>query len=810
MVDPVRVRRFTPTQQTKGKEASKASAPEVVDSGGSGEPADVSTINSATPAHKLPASFDKTVRASFDALHTVAGRDIPGNFAARMAQTAVRAMESEDGLKNKAELGQAFLKFFAKSGLDAKAAEESQSLLEQTSPKASGAASAYLTELRSIAMKDAKSVPGVGFDLGSRDLSVSPTDNFYQHANGGWIENNPIPADKSRWGRFNELRDASSKVQSEILKEYAGISDAEQGSEKQKLGDFYFSALDTASIEKAGLAPVQGLMDSIDSITDRASLEKAVVKLHNAGISPFFSFGSEADAKDSNSTIGAAYQGGLGLPNKDYYTKSDEKSVNIRKDYVDHVGKMLGLLGESPQQAGADAEKVMAFETRLANASLSRAEIRDPEATYNIKTRAELGELTPGLDWNGYLDGRGTSVDSINLGTPKFFQELDKALSDTPIDDLKTYMKWNLLNSTAGMLPARFDEADFEFYGKKLGGAIEREPREKRMSDLTNNYLGMALGKAYVERAFPPEAKERALDMIENIRGAIGEHVSSLEWMGEDTKAAALDKLGKVSVKVGYPDEWPSYDGLDIERGVHGDNVMRCKAFREAEDIAKIGKPVDKSEWHMTPSTVNAYYNPSGNEIVFPAAILQPPFFDPKADDAVNYGGIGMVIGHEFTHGFDDQGSQFDGDGNLRNWWSDKDKAEFKTRSGALGEQIKNYEVEPGLHHDPELVMGESLADLGGMTLALTALQNSLKGKGFDEKVEGFTPEQRFFQGVAQVWAANARPEYVRQQIATDPHPIPVFRVNQTLKNVPAFGAAFGVTADDPMALTEDKRAHLW
>ena len=386
MVDPVRVRRFTPTQQTKGKEASKASAPEVVDSGGSGEPADVSTINSATPAHKLPASFDKTVRASFDALHTVAGRDIPGNFAARMAQTAVRAMESEDGLKNKAELGQAFLKFFAKSGLDAKAAEESQSLLEQTSPKASGAASAYLTELRSIAMKDAKSVPGVGFDLGSRDLSVSPTDNFYQHANGGWIENNPIPADKSRWGRFNELRDASSKVQSEILKEYAGISDAEQGSEKQKLGDFYFSALDTASIEKAGLAPVQGLMDSIDSITDRASLEKAVVKLHNAGISPFFSFGSEADAKDSNSTIGAAYQGGLGLPNKDYYTKSDEKSVNIRKDYVDHVGKMLGLLGESPQQAGADAEKVMAFETRLANASLSRAEIRDPEATYNIKT----------------------------------------------------------------------------------------------------------------------------------------------------------------------------------------------------------------------------------------------------------------------------------------------------------------------------------------------------------------------------------------------------------------------------------------
>jgi putative endopeptidase len=367
-----------------------------------------------------------------------------------------------------------------------------------------------------------------------------------------------------------------------------------------------------------------------------------------------------------------------------------------------------------------------------------------------------------------------------------------------------------VIRSSAGFLPARFNDASFEFYGKKLNGTPGRPPHEQRAAEITHDHLGMALGKAYVERVFPPEAKQRATEMIEHIRGAIAEHINSLEWMSQETKTQALEKLAKVGVKVGYPDEWPSFEGLEVERGVHGNNVMRSRVFAETEDMAKIGQPVDKNQWHMTPSTVNAYYSPSGNEIVFPAAILQPPFFDAKADDAVNFGGIGVVIGHEFTHGFDDKGSQYDGEGNLRNWWRANDRTEFEKRGGAIKDQARSYEVAPGSFHNPDLIQGEALADLGGGTLALTALQNSLKGQGFDQKLDGFTPEQRFFQSFAQIWASNARPEYIQQQLATDSHPVSPFRVNQTLKNIPAFAAAFGVGPDDPMSLPEDKRAQLW
>lgn len=746
---------------------------------------------------------------AYRSIGQIAAKDLPGALAVALAQVGTRALEQTDSIKDKAKLGKVFLDFF-KSGPDTEAAALASNTLSQASPTTSGAASAYQTTLRELALDGATSVAGVGFDLSGRDTKVLPQDDFFKYVNGGWIEKNPIPASQSRWGRFNELSQLSVLTTNQILQEYAAKEQPE-GSIEQKLGDFYFSASDTASIEAAGIKPIEALLHSIDSVKDSKSLQEAVVSLHDVGISPFFSFGSVVDAHNSSQKIGGAYQGGLGLPSKDYYIKTDEKSVKLREDYKEHIKTMLTLLGQTPSSAKADAEKILAFETGLADSSLSKAEARNPEATYNIKSRAELDGLMDNFSLSSYLNARGLSdVQSINVGMPKFFQGLDKLLKDTPLDTQKAYLRWNLVNRSANFLPQRFDSADFEFYGKTLKGAPNQGARETRAAGITNNYLGMALGKAYVERVFSPEAKERAFEMISNIRDAIGSHIKSLDWMSEDTKKSALEKLESVRVKVGYPDEWPSYDGLEIKRGEYGNNVLKAQAFQEAKDLAEIGKPVDKAQWHMSPSTVNAYYSPSGNEIVFPAAILQPPFFNAKADDAINYGGIGMVIGHEFTHGFDDKGSQYAADGNLSNWWTAQDRKQFEDRAGAIKEQAKAYEVAPGLRHNPDLILGEALADLGGAQLALTAYQNSLKGKDFKEKIDGMTPEQRFFHALGQIWASNSRPEYVEQQIATDPHPVAPFRVNQTVKNVPAFAAAFKVNPDDPMSLAEDKRAQLW
>lgn len=748
---------------------------------------------------------------AMESLKGVSAADLPGALSVAVAQMGVRALEQTHNQNEKAATGALLVDFLAGYQGDPESAQKADQLRQQVSPQSSGAGSAYLTVLRDVAMRDAQSVPGQGFDLNHRDLNTAPSQDFYQHVNGGWIEANPIPSDQPRWGRFNELRDASTRIQQEILEEYSGVADHPQGTTEQKLGDFYFSAMDTESIEAAGLSPIQPMLDSIAEIDGPGDLVSTLTQFHNQGLPSFFYFGAVTDAQDSNMHIAGAYQGGLGLPSKDYYLKDDAESAELRRDYQSHIATMLGLLGATPEEAQARAEGVMRLETRLAQVSLSPAESRDPQATYNIKNREELAQMSPNFDWSAYLDGRGLdSLDTLNVGMPTFFSGLSEVLGETSNEDLQAYLRWNLINSMAGSLPSRFDEADFNFYGRRLRGVESRQPRDKRMASATNGYLGMALGKAYVERAFPPEAKERAEEMIEHIRGAIADHVTSLDWMSADTKTRALEKLSKVGVKVGYPDEWPSYDGLEIERGVHGNNVLRGKAFAEAQDLAKIGQPVDRGEWHMTPATVNAYYSPSGNEIVFPAAILQPPFFDAEADDPINYGGIGVVIGHEFTHGFDDKGSQFDGDGNLKNWWKESDLEQFQARAGSIKEQANSYQVEPGLNLNGELVLGEALADLGGVMLSLTALQNSLQGDGFDQKVEGFTPEQRFFQGFGQIWATNARPEYIRQQVQTDPHPVAPFRVNQTLKNVPAFAAAYGVAPGEEMSLPEEERADLW
>lgn len=736
---------------------------------------------------------------------------VSGPLSVALATAGIEAMEKVADPTSRARAGRPFLEALRQQPFEEQAARKANNVVTITSPLASGAASAYLAGLRDIALEGAPSRPGVGFDLDGRDVSVAAENDFYRHANGGWIANHPIPGDMSRYGRFNELREASTQLQKEILEQAAADSDAAPGSDWKKLGDFYASAMNTEAIEAAGLSPIQGHLEAIRGVENRAQFSELLLGFHNQGLGGLFSFGSTVDYKDSTRVIAETYQGGLGLPSKEYYFNDDERSVAIREAYVGHVARMLELLGHPAEEAAARAQGVMALETRLAEASLSPVEMRDPEALYNLMSRADLAELTPNFSWDRYLDGRGLGeVETVNVATPRFFGALDEALSETPLEDLKAAMEWNLINRTAGALSSRFDEADFDFYGRVLEGLEERQPRETRMAKATSGTMGMALGREYVERAFPPEAKARAREMIENIREAIRDHINGLSWMGEDTRRQAIEKLDKVAVKVGYPDEWPGYEGLQVERGVHGNNVLAAMAFHEAEDIAKIGKPVDRGEWHMSPADVNAYYSPTANEIVFPAAILQPPFFNAEADDAVNYGGIGMVIGHEFTHGFDDKGSQFDGDGNLRNWWTDQDRVEFESRANVIRDQANAYEVEPGLNLNGDLVLGESLADLGGATLALSALQKSLEGKEITEKIDGYTPEQRFFLGMAQVWATNARPEYVRNQVRTDPHPIPEFRVNNTIKNHPAFAAAFDVESGEPMTLPERERAHLW
>ncbi len=767
----------------------------------------------AAPADQAELSGAKAPKISAASLAQSArdlGIDATASASTVLAQLGVRTLERLDNPRVKARVAEIYLDKIASLENDPAAAQAS-AVMELTSPEASGAGSAYLTTLRSIALQDQPGVPGVGFDLSNRDTNVDARQDFYHHINGGWLAKNPIPGDAARWGRFNELRDASTRIQKEILEEYAGHTNSEPGSVEQKLGDFYASAMDTASIEAAGTAPIQRLLDQVGAIQTHDDVKAALTEFHRTGNGAFFGFGAGVDYHDSNMNIAEAFQGGLGLPGKNYYEDQGEKADGIRAAYVTYLATQFKNLGDDETTAADKAGKVMALETRLANASLSKAELRDPEKIYHIMNREELNALTPNFSWDKYFEAQGIgSLQTLNMATPGFFTQLDKELSETPVEDLKAYMQMRLVDGSAGFLPARFDDASFDFYGKTLSGAQARKPRDQRMADSTSSYLGMALGKAYVERTFPPEAKARAEEMIENIRGAVGEHIKSLDWMSSETKKQALDKLEHVGVKVGYPDEWPDYSQVPVHRGVYGDNIMALREYASKEDLAKIGQPVDKSEWHMSPAMVNAYYSPQNNEIVFPAAILQPPFFDAKADDPINYGGIGVVIGHEFTHGFDDKGSQFDAVGNLRNWWTDSDREQFEQRAGVIKEQANNYEVQPGLHLNGNLVLGEALADLGGSTLALTALQNSLKDKPFGPKADGFTPEQRFFMGFGQIWANNQRPEAERQQVQTDPHPVTEFRVNQTLKNIPAFAAAFEAQADQNMVIPEEQRAQLW
>ncbi len=601
-----------------------------------------------------------------------------------------------------------------------------------------------------------------GFSLKNLDRGCKPCDDFYQFAMGGWMNANTIPAEYSTWGSFTVLRDKNLSGMRTIL-ESAANSKAAAGSNEQKIGDFYSSCMDATAIDAAGSKPLAADLGAVDAIHDRKGLDSEIARLHRQVNNVAFGFGATPDFKNSSQTIAVAHQGGLGMPDRDYYLRDDEKSKQLREGYLQHVAKMFELAGDAPDKAAAEAKTVIALETSLAKASRTRVDLRDPEKNYNKMTLAELKKLTPDWSWEGYMQAVGSpSVAEINIGQPDFFKELDHQLSATPLADWKIYLRWHVIHNAGPALSETFVQENFNFYGKQLSGTTELQPRWKRCAQSANQNLGEALGEVYVQKYFPPEAKARAKEMVSNLIAALRSDIPTLSWMGPDTKKQALSKLEAFNVKIGYPDKWRDYSKLTIDRGSYLANVRRSQEFEENRDLAKIGKPVDRSEWGMTPPTVNAYYNATFNEIVFPAGILQPPFYDPNADDAVNYGGMGAVIGHEISHGFDDRGSQFDGQGNLRNWWTAGDRKNFDERGQCIVDQFNSYEVEPGLHQNGKLVLGESIGDLGGLSIAYAAYEKSIEGKR-PKDIDGFTPEQRFFLGRSPTWKCSRRRSAARR-----------------------------------------------
>jgi predicted metalloendopeptidase len=649
-----------------------------------------------------------------------------------------------------------------------------------------------------------------GFDTANMDRSASACENFFQYANGGWTKANPVPPAYSSWGHFNELAEKNRDVVHQILEDAAKKPKARKGSNEQKIGDYYGACMDEAKVEADGLKPIQPELNRIAKIKDQSSLQAEITHLHSIFVPALFRFGSAQDFKDATQVTGQLFQGGLGMPDRDYYLNPDENSKAMRDKYVAHVAKMFQLLGDDAGASGSEAKAVMSIETKLAEASMKREDLRVPEARYHMMKVAELKTLAPDFNWDSYFKGSGVRLTSLNVATPDFFKSASKQLAATPVDDWKAYLRWHLVNARASALPKNFVDEDFDFKGRTLTGAKELQPRWKRCVQSTDTALGEAVGPIYVQKAFPPEAKTRAVKMVQNLITALHDDLETLSWMSATTRQQATRKLEAFMRKIGYPDNWRDYSTLKIDRKSYAGNIDRASNFEVRRQLGKIAKPVDRTEWGMTPPTVNAYYNPSMNEIVFPAGILQWPFFDPEADDAINYGAIGVVIGHEMTHGFDDSGAKFDPRGNLKNWWTDDDLQKFKARAQCIVDQFDSFEVQPGLHEKGKLVTGESIADLGGLAIAYAAFQKSMEGKARPADIDGFTAEQRFFLGYAQIWAQNVRSEYERQLVITDPHPLGRFRVNGPLSNMPTFAQAFQCKAGDPMVRPPEKRCQIW
>ena len=643
------------------------------------------------------------------------------------------------------------------------------------------------------------------------DRSISPCDDFFQYATGGWVKRNPIPASYPSWGIEEEIDRGNKEILRRILEKAAADKSAKPGSPWQKIGDYYASCMDEPAIEAARAKPLDAEFQRIAAISDLPSLQAEVARLQTFGVDAIFGFSSQQDFKDSTQVIAQIDQAGLGLPDRDYYTRDDDQSKTLRTTYVAHVTKMFQLLGDDPAKAAAEAKTVLDIETGLAKASLTNIELRNPDNVYHKQTIAELGATTPHFRWAEYFHSAGAQpVVNLNVSEPEFFRAMDTALAAVPLDDWKIYLRWHLIHASARALSKDFQEESFDFFGRTLTGAKEQLPRWQRCVSSTDGNLGEALGQFYVTDQFPPAAKAAATQMVKNVIAALRDDLATLDWMSPATRQKALEKLNAIVIKVGYPDHWRDYSAYKVDRGPYVENASRGLQFEFARQLAKIGKPVDRAEWGMTPPTVNAYYNPLLNEIVFPAGILQPPLYDPKGDDAVNYGATAAAIGHEMTHGFDDEGARFDAQGNLKNWWTDADLKNFNERGDCIAKQFDEFEVEPGLHEQGKLVEGESIADLGGLAMAYAAYHKSLEGKPAPASVDGFTADQRFFIAYAVSWEDNLRPELARLITESDPHPLPKFRVNGPLANTPQFHKAFACTEKSPLVRPEAKRCRIW
>jgi putative endopeptidase len=656
-----------------------------------------------------------------------------------------------------------------------------------------------------------ESKKGSGIDIANIDSTVKPTDDFYLFVNGNWIKNNPIPETESRWGSFNELEVQNKAKLRSILEEASANKTAKPGSNLQKIGDFYAVAMDSVKLNNDRIAPLKDEFALIDNIKSSDDLIKAVAHFHMIGVGPMFNGYIGQDPKISTEYVTQLYQGGISLPDRDYYTNTDERTLGLQKAYSEHVAKMFELLGDKPEVAAKEAKTVFEIERSLAKSSMTKVEMRDPEKQYNKKTIKELAELTPNLNWDIYFNELGLKgLSTVIVGQPEFYKELNVVLKSVPLNDWKTYLRWNLIDVTSQKLSDDFVNEHFNFYGKTLLGIPALKPRWKRSLEATDASLGDALGQIFVEKYFTEDSKKRIDEMVDNLIAAYRVRIESRDWMSAETKKAANGKLDKVMRKLGYPDKWKDYSTLDINRESYVQNYLRANNYAFHQMADKLGKPVDRTEWGMTPPTINAYYNPSLNEIVFPAGIMQPIFFNPEADDAVNYGIMGAVIGHELTHGFDDEGSQFDADGNLKNWWTDADKANFKKKTDMVVKQFNDYIAIDSMHVNGELTLGENIADLGGLTISYYALKKSMEGKPAVEKIDGFTPEQRFFMAWAQGWRGNMRPEFLKNLIQTNPHSPGNFRGNGPLTNMQEFYDAFGVKEGDKMFRAKEERAEIW
>ncbi len=646
-------------------------------------------------------------------------------------------------------------------------------------------------------------------DPSTFDLSVKPQDDFYRFADGTWNKNNPIPAEYPRWGASVMLADDNVQNLNKLC--IAAAASGAAGSPVERMvGDFYASGMDEAAANAAGFKPIQPELDRISGLKTPADVMLEIGHLHSMGIAAGFLFFSGADAKNSDMDIAQLRQGGLGLPNRDYYINDDEKSKTLRGQYVRHVSTMLQLLGDTPEAGDSGAQIVLRLETVFAANSLSPEVLRNPYARYHKIPVADLGKEPAGIDWPAYFNEAGApAFDEVNFQQPDFFKAFSAQLASAPVSDWQVYLRWHLIHGVAPFLSEAFDQENFRFYGEILSGTTKQLPRWKRVVNETDSDLGEALGQLYVAKYFPPEAKVQVLALVANLRSALRADLATLPWMDDATRRKAVTKLDAFTVKMGYPEKWRDYSSLVIDRGSYVLNVIRAGQFESRRVLNKIGKPVDRAEWGMTPPTVNAYYNPPRNEIVFPAGILQPPFFDPKADDASNYGAIGSVIGHEMTHGFDDNGRQYDPHGNLTDWWSRESANKFKERADGIVEQFSGYTVLDGVHLIGERTQGENIADLGGLKIAYTALEKDLEGKS-REPIDGFTPEQRFFLSFASVWRGSIRPEELRKRVKTDPHSPWQFRVNGPLSNLDEFAAAFDVPEGAPMRRPAADRVTIW